>query len=142
MRLTKLSYDFLVSLMTLFKPTGFRAKNSLRYFFTRKNSPVSPSELRMCLGRSKRSDLRRINLVLRCYANRFNLSAMIALNASFISFGKKERSINANHLSLTFANLVKMLLITFSSNPDACIEVTKSAFLILRFLPLRVSANS
>ena len=34
-----------------FKPTGFRAKNSL----------VSPSELRMGLGRSKRSDLRCIN---------------------------------------------------------------------------------
>lgn len=26
-------------------------------FFTRKNSPVSPSELKMGLGRSKRSDL-------------------------------------------------------------------------------------
>lgn len=44
-----------------FKPTGFRAKNYLRQFFTRKNFPVLPSELRMGLGRSKRSDLRRIN---------------------------------------------------------------------------------
>ena len=67
---------------------------------------------------------------------------MITLNASFISFGKKDWSINSNHRSLTFANLVKMFLITFSSNPDACIEATKSAFLILRFLPLRVNANS
>ena len=96
----------------------------------------------MVLGRSKRSDLRRINLVLRYYANRFNFSDMIALNASFISFGKKDMSINANHLSFAFANLAKMLFITFSSIPNACIEVTKSAFLILRFLPLRVNANS
>ena len=83
-----------------------------------------------------------INLVLRYYANRFNFSAMITLNASFISFGKNDRSIYANHLSLTFVNLAKMFLITFSSNHDACIEATKSAFLILRFLPLRVNANS
>ena len=67
---------------------------------------------------------------------------MIALKASFISSGKNDWSININHLSLTFANLAKMLFMTFSSNPDACIEATKSAFLILRFLPLRVSANS
>ena len=67
---------------------------------------------------------------------------MITLNASFISSGKNDWSINANHLSFAFANLAKMLFITFSSNPDACIEATKSAFLILRFLPLRVSANS
>ena len=83
-----------------------------------------------------------INLVLRYYANKFNFSAMITLNASFISSGKKERSINSNHFSFALANLAKMLFITFSSNPDACIEVTKSAFLILRFLPLRASANS
>ena len=79
---------------------------------------------------------------LTCYANRLSFSAMIALKASFISSGKKERRINSNHLSFAFANLAKMLLITFSSNPDACIEVTKSAFLILRFLPLMVNANS
>ena len=39
---------------------GFRAKNYRREFFTRKNAPVSPSELRQRLGLSKRSDLRRI----------------------------------------------------------------------------------
>ena len=83
-----------------------------------------------------------INLVLRCYANRLNFSAMIVLKASFISSGKKERSINSNHFSFAFTNLLKIFPITFSSNPDACIEATKSAFLILRFLPLRVSANS
>ena len=131
----------------------------------------------MGLGRSKRSDLRRINqgkrkikyvsnilsgyyyekaelgtkaarsqlcinIVMRCYANWFNFSAMISLKPSFISSGKKDWSINANHFSFAFANLKNMLFITFSSNPDACIEVTKSAYLILRFLPLRVSANS
>lgn len=62
---------------------------------------------------------------------------MIALKASFISSGKKDRSINSNHLSFAFANLAKMLLITFSSNPDACIEATKSAFLILRFFAVK-----
>ena len=67
---------------------------------------------------------------------------MITLNDSFISSGKNDWSINAKHLSLTFVNLAKMLFMTFSSNPDACIEATKSAFLILRFLPLRVNANS
>ena len=72
----------------------------------------------------------------------FNFSAMIALKASFISSGKKERLINSNHLSFALANLLKMFSITLSSNPDACIEATKSAFFILRFLPLRVSANS
>ena len=83
-----------------------------------------------------------INLVLRCYANRLNFSATIALKASFISFGKKERSINSNHFSFAFTNLLKIFSIILSSKPDACIEDTKSAFLILRFLPLRVSANS
>ena len=39
---------------------GFRVKNYRREFFTRKNAPVSPSELRQRLGLSKRSDLRRI----------------------------------------------------------------------------------
>ena len=34
---------------------------------------------------------------------------MITLNASFISSGKKDWSINANHLSFAFANLAKML---------------------------------
>ena len=79
---------------------------------------------------------------LCCYANRLNFSAMMALNTSFISSGKKERSINSNHFSFVFTNLLKIFPITFSSKPDACIEATKSAFLILRFLPLRVSANS
>ena len=69
------------------------------------------------------------NSALRCYVNRFNFSAMISLNVIFISSGKNDRSINSNHLSFAFANLAKMLLITFSSNPDACIEVTKSVFL-------------
>ena len=54
------------------------------------------------------------------YSNWLNLSAMIALNASFISSGKKERSINSNHLSFAFANLAKMLFITFSSNRLLC----------------------
>ena len=46
------------------------------------------------------------------YSNWLNLSAMIALNASFISSGKKERSINSNHLSFAFANLAMMFLST------------------------------
>ena len=39
---------------------GFRVKNYQREFFTRKNAPVSPSELCKRSGLSKRSDLRRI----------------------------------------------------------------------------------
>ena len=50
------------------------------------------------------------------YSNWFSLLSIITLNASFISSGKNDWAINSNHLSLAFANLAKMLFITFSSN--------------------------
>ena len=72
----------------------------------------------------------KIIVLNRGYAKISNFSDIIALSLSLISSGKKERSISTNHLSFAFANLAKMLFITFSSNRDACIEITKSAFFV------------
>ena len=49
---------------------------------------------------------------------------------------------NSIHLVSTFKSFLKRFSITFSSNPDARMDVTKSAFFNLRFLPFSVSASS
>ena len=76
------------------------------------------------------------------FYNKSNFLVIISLYCCFISWGKKEISINSSHLSVTFMNLENRLSMIFFSKLQPFIATSKSERLILRLLPFSVKANS
>lgn len=76
------------------------------------------------------------------FYNKSNFLVIISLYCCFISWGKKEISMNSSHLSVTFMNLENRLSMIFFSKLQPFIATSKSERLILRLLPFSVKANS